>query len=65
MYREVHHFVGIHGSRKIAKEIRVSTRWKILSLEHGKSGHLIKNKGKKEVDLCVRRKCFRDDGGLG
>jgi hypothetical protein len=27
MYREVHHFVGVHGSRKIAKEIRVSTRW--------------------------------------
>jgi hypothetical protein len=34
------------GARNFAKEIRVSTLWKILPLAQGKSGHLIKDQGK-------------------
>jgi hypothetical protein len=34
------------GASNFAKEIRVSTLWKIQPLAQGKSGHLIKNQGK-------------------
>jgi hypothetical protein len=34
------------GARNFAKEIRVSTLWKILPLSQGKSGQLIKDQGK-------------------
>jgi hypothetical protein len=34
------------GARNFAKEMRVSTLWKIQPLAQGKSGHLIKDQGK-------------------
>jgi hypothetical protein len=34
------------GARNFAKEMRVSTLWKIQPLGQGKSGHLIKDQGK-------------------
>jgi hypothetical protein len=34
------------GARNFAKEMRVSTLWKIQPLAQGNSGHLIKDQGK-------------------
>jgi hypothetical protein len=45
-------------ARNFAEEIRVSTLWK-------NSITCTRTKVKQEDDLCVRKKSFRDDGGLG
>jgi hypothetical protein len=51
---------------KFAKEIRVSTHWKKFYHLHTESPAISSRaKVKQEVDLCVRKKSLRDDGGLG
>jgi hypothetical protein len=53
------------GSRNYAKEIRVSTLWKIIPLAQESPAISSRTKVKQEDDLRVRKKSFRDDGGLG
>jgi hypothetical protein len=53
------------GARNFAKQIRVSTLWKILPLAQESPAISSRTKVKQEDDLCVRKKSFGDDGGLG
>jgi hypothetical protein len=52
--------------KNFAQEIRVSTLWKKIYHLHKESPAISsRTKVKQEVELCVRKKSFRDDGGLG
>jgi hypothetical protein len=53
------------GARNFAKEIRVSTLWKILPLAQESLAISSRTKVKQEDDLCVKKKSFGDDEGLG
>jgi hypothetical protein len=53
------------GARNFAQELRVSTLWKILPLAQESLAISSRTKIKQEDDFCVRKKSFRDDGGLG
>jgi hypothetical protein len=48
-----------------AKKIRVSTLGKFYHLHKESPTISSRTKVKQEDDLCVRKKSFRDDGGLG
>jgi hypothetical protein len=66
MYCKVHHFARVHGSIKICygnKGFHPLEEFYHLNTESLAISS--RTKIKQEVDLCVRRKVFRDREGIG
>jgi hypothetical protein len=66
MYWEVHHILEVHGNKKVCSGNKgFHPLEKFYHLHKERPAISSRTKVKQEVDLCVRKKCFRDDGGLG